>query len=161
VAFDLVITSVVFRGWSWSGALALLVAAAVSAAIGLDVARVWTMPALHAAPAITLAAFGAHLMWCRRVDLTVLLQGAADTARAEERAARLRWRRTGHRTRRTGRRRDCAGCRTHRAGHRSGAGERRRVSAAAAHDRRLHRGACGGAAAALAGPDRRRAWHEC
>jgi hypothetical protein len=69
VAFDLVITSVVFRGWSWSGALALLVAAAVSAAIGLDVARVWTMPALHAAPAITLAAFGAHLMWCRRVDL--------------------------------------------------------------------------------------------
>jgi hypothetical protein len=88
VAFDLVITSVVFRGWSWSGALALLVAAAVSAAIGLDVARVWTMPALHAAPAITLAAFGAHLMWCRRVDLAVLLQGAADTARAEERAAR-------------------------------------------------------------------------
>ena len=48
VAFDLVIAAVVFRGWSWSGATALLVAAGVSAAIALDVARVWPMPALHA-----------------------------------------------------------------------------------------------------------------
>lgn len=65
IAFDLVIGAVVFRGWSWSGALALIVAAAVSAAIGLDVARVYTMPALHAAPALTLAAFGIHLMLSR------------------------------------------------------------------------------------------------
>ena len=80
VAFDLVITSVVFRGWSWSGAGALLVAAAVSAAIGLDVARVYTMPALHAAPAITLAAFGAHLMWSRRIDVAQLIEGAVKEA---------------------------------------------------------------------------------
>ena len=65
IAFDLVIGAVVFRGWSWSGALALIVAAGVSAAIGLDVARVFTMPALHAAPAATLAAFGIHLMLSR------------------------------------------------------------------------------------------------
>lgn len=68
VAFDLVIAAVVFRGWSISGAVALLVAAAVSAAIALDVARVWPAPALHAAPALTLAAFGLHLMISRRVD---------------------------------------------------------------------------------------------
>src|SRR5436190_14836976 len=72
VAFDLVITSVVFRGWSWSGVGALIAAGAVSAAIGLDVARVVTMPALHAAPAIVLIAFGAHLMWSRRIDLAQL-----------------------------------------------------------------------------------------
>lgn len=65
IAFDLVIGAVVFRGWSWSGALALLVAAGVSAAIGLDVARVLTLPVLHAAPAATLAAFGIHLMLSR------------------------------------------------------------------------------------------------
>lgn len=66
VAFDLVIAAVVFRGWSWSGAVALLIAAAVSAAIGLDVAQARHWPILHAAPALTLAAFGAHLMLCRR-----------------------------------------------------------------------------------------------
>lgn len=66
VAFDLVIAAVVFRGWSISGAVALLVAAGVSAAIALDVARVYPMPALHAAPALTLAAFGIHLMLSRR-----------------------------------------------------------------------------------------------
>lgn len=91
VAFDLVITSVVFRGWSWSGAGALLVAGAVSAAIGLDVARVWTMPALHAAPAIVLIAFGAHLMWCRRLDLAALIAAAVAPLEAQlvsERAQR-------------------------------------------------------------------------
>jgi hypothetical protein len=95
VAFDLVITAVVFRGWSWSGAIALVVAAIVSAAIGLDVAAVWTMPALHAAPAVTLAAFGVHLMWSRRIDLARIAADAADAARAPletalaaERAAR-------------------------------------------------------------------------
>jgi hypothetical protein len=87
VAFDLVITSVVFRGWSWGGAGALLVAAAVSAAIGLDVARVYTMPALHAAPAITLAAFGAHLMWSRRIDMAELIAAAVKEASAALEAA--------------------------------------------------------------------------
>lgn len=65
IAFDLVIGAVVFRGWSWSGLGALLVAGVVSAAIGLDVSRVWVMPALHAAPAVVLIAFGAHLMLSR------------------------------------------------------------------------------------------------
>lgn len=87
VAFDLVITSVVFRGWSWSGAGALAVAGGVSAAIGLDVARVWTMPALHAAPAIVLVAFGAHLMWCRRIDVAQLIADAVASARGPLEAA--------------------------------------------------------------------------
>lgn len=64
-AFDLVLMAVVARGWSWSGATALLIAAGVSAAIGLDVGGVGHMPGLHAAPAVTLAAFGLHLMLCR------------------------------------------------------------------------------------------------
>jgi len=88
VAFDLVIAAVVFRGWSISGAVALLVAAAVSAAIALDVARVWPAPALHAAPALTLAAFGLHLMISRRVDLASIAQAAVDAARAEWDTAR-------------------------------------------------------------------------
>jgi hypothetical protein len=84
VAFDLVIGAVVLRGWSKSGAIALLVAAAVSAALALAVAGVWTEPALHAAPALTLAAFGLHLMWIRREAGA----GAADTsAPAEPNAA--------------------------------------------------------------------------
>lgn len=70
VAFDLVIGAVVLRGWSISGAIALLVGAGVSAAVALDVARVWNAPALHASPALTLAAFGLHLMWQRRMDDT-------------------------------------------------------------------------------------------
>lgn len=85
VAFDLVIAAVVFRGWSISGAIALLVAAAVSAAIALDVARVWPAPALHAAPALTLAAFGLHLMISRR---TPAAAAAMDAALAAERDAR-------------------------------------------------------------------------
>lgn len=88
VAFDLVIAAVVFRGWSISGAVALLVAAAVSAAIALDVARVWPAPALHAAPALTLAAFGLHLMISRRVDLAGIAATAVAAARAEWDAAR-------------------------------------------------------------------------
>lgn len=79
VAFDLVIGAVVMRGWSRSGAVALGVAALVSAAIALDVARVWPAPALHAAPALTLAAFGVHLMLSRRIDEAV---PAAPTAQA-------------------------------------------------------------------------------
>jgi hypothetical protein len=61
-AFDLVLMAVVARGWSWHGALALLVASVVSGAIGLEVGRAEAWPALHAAPAVTLAMFGLHLM---------------------------------------------------------------------------------------------------
>lgn len=66
VAFDLVIGAVVLRGWSISGVPALLVASAASGAIGLQVSKVVIAPALHAAPAVVLAAFGLHLMWCCR-----------------------------------------------------------------------------------------------
>lgn len=62
VAFDLVIMAAVSRGRQISGVAALIVASGVSGAIGLEVAGVVTWPALHAAPAITLAAFGLHLM---------------------------------------------------------------------------------------------------
>ena len=68
VAFDLVIVAVVMRGWSKSGAATVAVAAVVSALIALDVARVWPLPALHAAPAATLAVFAVHLMLSRRTD---------------------------------------------------------------------------------------------
>lgn len=61
-AFDLVLMAVVARGWSWHGALALLVASVVSGAIGLEVGRGAAWPVLHAAPAVTLAMFGLHLM---------------------------------------------------------------------------------------------------
>lgn len=92
VAFDLVIGAVVFRGWSMSGAAALAVAALVSALIALDVARVWPAPALHAAPALTLAAFGVHLMLSRRsgdaVPTLHAALAAAETALTTERAAR-------------------------------------------------------------------------
>lgn len=77
IAFDLVIGAVVIRGWSRSGAGALLIAAAVSAAIALSVAGDKPGAALHAAPAITLAAFGLHLMWSRRADAA---SPAADAA---------------------------------------------------------------------------------
>lgn len=80
VAFDLVIAAVVFRGWSVSGAAALLVAAAVSAAIALDVAKVLPAPALHAAPALTLAAFGIHLMLSRHTNATAPTSDAAPAA---------------------------------------------------------------------------------
>lgn len=66
VAFDLVIGAVVLRGWSLSGVPALLVASAASGAIGLQVSKVVIAPALHATPAVVLAAFGLHLMWCCR-----------------------------------------------------------------------------------------------
>lgn len=69
VAFDLVIVAVVMRGWSVSGAATVAVAAVVSALIALDVARVWPDPALHAAPAVTLAMFAVHLMLARRIAL--------------------------------------------------------------------------------------------
>lgn len=64
-AFDLVLMAVIGRGWSWHAALALGVASVVSGAIGLEVGKVVTWPELHAAPALTLAAFGLHLMLCR------------------------------------------------------------------------------------------------
>ncbi len=65
-AFDLVLLAVVLRGMSLSGIAALIVTSGVSGAIGLEVAGVVSWPALHAAPALTLAAFGAHLMISRR-----------------------------------------------------------------------------------------------
>lgn len=64
-AFDLVLLAVVLRGMSPSGIAALIVTSGVSGAIGLEVAGVVSWPALHAAPALTLAAFGAHLMISR------------------------------------------------------------------------------------------------
>jgi hypothetical protein len=88
VAFDLVIGAVVMRGWSRSGAVALAVAALVSAVIALDVATKSHWPILHAAPALTLAAFGVHLMLDRRIDLAQIAASAAEAARLEERAAR-------------------------------------------------------------------------
>lgn len=68
VAFDLVIVAVAMRGWSASGAVTVVVAALVSALIALDVARVWDAPALHAAPAVTLAVFTLHLMLSNRTS---------------------------------------------------------------------------------------------
>lgn len=67
-AFDLVLMAVVARGWSWHGALALIVASVVSGAIGLEVGWHAAWPALHAAPAITLAMFGLHLMLSRPAE---------------------------------------------------------------------------------------------
>lgn len=64
-AFDLVLLAVIARGWSLSGMAALIVTSGLSGAIGLHVAGVVTWPALHAAPALALAAFGAHLMIVR------------------------------------------------------------------------------------------------
>jgi hypothetical protein len=64
-AFDLVLLAVVARGWSLSGMAALIVTSGLSGAIGLEVAGVVAWPALHAAPALALAAFGAHLMISR------------------------------------------------------------------------------------------------
>lgn len=65
LAFDLVLWALVARGWSGSGIAALIVASGLSGAIGLEVAGVVDWPALHAAPALALAAFGAHLMISR------------------------------------------------------------------------------------------------
>lgn len=80
VAFDLVIVAVVMRGWSRSGAATVAVAAVVSALIALDVARVWPDPALHAAPAVTLAMFAVHLMLSRRTDHAAPAASAAPFA---------------------------------------------------------------------------------
>jgi hypothetical protein len=62
-AFDLVLLSIVLRGLSISGIAALIVVSGLSGAIGLEVAGVVEWKALHAAPALALAAFGAHLMF--------------------------------------------------------------------------------------------------
>jgi hypothetical protein len=62
-AFDLVLLSIVLRGLSISGVCALIVVSGLSGAIGLEVAGVVEWKALHAAPALALAAFGAHLMF--------------------------------------------------------------------------------------------------
>jgi hypothetical protein len=80
VAFDLVIVAVVMRGWSKSGAATVAVAAIVSALIALDVAKVWPDPALHAAPAATLAIFAVHLMLSRRVSAAAPAESTAPTA---------------------------------------------------------------------------------
>jgi hypothetical protein len=80
VAFDLVIAAVVLRGWSASGAVTILVAALVSAALALDVAGVWVEPALHAAPAVTLAAFSLHLMLATRATTAALAPSSAAPA---------------------------------------------------------------------------------
>lgn len=67
-AFDLVLMAVVARGWSISGIGALVVTSGLSGMIGLEVAGVVDWPALHAAPALALAAFGAHLMINRQMN---------------------------------------------------------------------------------------------
>lgn len=64
-AFDLVLLAVIARGWSISGVAALIVTSGLSGAIGLQVSGEVDWPALHAAPALALAAFGAHLMIAR------------------------------------------------------------------------------------------------
>lgn len=65
LAFDLVLWAIIDRGMSISGIVALAVVSGLSGAIGLEVAGVVDWPALHAAPALALAAFGAHLMLSR------------------------------------------------------------------------------------------------
>jgi len=65
-AFDLVLLAVIARGWSISGMAALIITSGLSGAIGLHVSGVVTWPALHAAPALALAAFGLHLMISRQ-----------------------------------------------------------------------------------------------
>lgn len=65
LAFDLALWAIIDRGWSRSGIAALIVTSGLSGAIGLEVAGVVDWPALHAAPALALAAFGAHLMLSR------------------------------------------------------------------------------------------------
>ncbi len=65
LAFDLALWAIIDRGWSRSGIVALAITSALSGAIGLEVAGVVDWPALHAAPALALAAFGAHLMISR------------------------------------------------------------------------------------------------
>lgn len=89
VAFDLVIGAVVLRGWSGSGAAALVIAGAVSACLALDVSGVWVEPALHAAPALTLVAFGLHLMWCRRAPIAPPAATPAETAHAPQSTAAI------------------------------------------------------------------------
>jgi hypothetical protein len=69
-AFDLQLWSVVARGWSISGIAALVIISGLSGAIGLEVSGVVDWPALHAAPALALAAFGAHLMISRAATTT-------------------------------------------------------------------------------------------
>ena len=80
VAFDLVIVAVVLRGWSRSGAIVIGVAGLIAAAVALQVAGAIDWAALHAAPAITLAAFGLHLMWCRREEPAALTTTTAAPA---------------------------------------------------------------------------------
>lgn len=65
-AFDLQLWALIEGGWSRSGIAALIVVSSLSGAIGLEVAGVVDWPALHAAPALALAAFGAHLMVSRQ-----------------------------------------------------------------------------------------------
>lgn len=65
-AFDLQLWALIEGGWSRSGIAALIVVSSLSGAIGLEVAGVVSWPALHAAPALALAAFGAHLMISRQ-----------------------------------------------------------------------------------------------
>lgn len=65
LAFDLALWAIVSRGLSLSGIVALIIVSSLSGAIGLEVAGVVDWPALHAAPALALAAFGAHLMIAR------------------------------------------------------------------------------------------------
>lgn len=89
VAFDLVIGAVVLRGWSGSGAAALVIAGAVSACLALDVSGVWVAPALHAAPALTLVAFGLHLMWCRRTPIACPAATPAETPPASQATAAI------------------------------------------------------------------------
>lgn len=69
-AFDLVLLAVIARGWSLSGMAALVIVSGISGAIGLHVSGEVDWPALHAAPALALAAFGAHLMISRSTTTT-------------------------------------------------------------------------------------------
>jgi hypothetical protein len=60
--------------------IALAVAALVSGAIALAAGGTWSLAALHAAPVVTLATFGAHLMWIGRMPAAVVATDTAPTA---------------------------------------------------------------------------------
>lgn len=86
VGFDLAIYALIAdarsNGATAGAALVLLTAAIVSILIALDAASGWHVPALHAAPMVTLAAFALHLMFSHRKQIA----SAADAPAVEQQA---------------------------------------------------------------------------
>lgn len=84
VGFDLAIYALIAdarsNGATAGAALVLLTAAIVSILIALDAASGWHVPALHAAPMVTLAAFALHLMFSHREQVASVLAEIASVA---------------------------------------------------------------------------------